>query len=67
MRARSVIVIIAIAMLAVGAKLVLNPPKSEVLSLDAGLDVQQIHKDKNMQKISAQEWGDMSLVFDRNN
>jgi hypothetical protein len=65
MRARYVIGIIVIAVLAVGAKLLLSPPKSEALSSDAGLDVQQMHKDK--QKIPDQNWSDMSLVFDRNN
>jgi hypothetical protein len=66
MRARYVIVIITIAILAVGARLFF-PPKSEALSSDAGLDVQQMHKDKNVQKIPDQTWSDMSLVFDRNN
>jgi hypothetical protein len=65
MRARYVIVIIAIAILAVDTRLFLFPPKSEALSSDAGLDIQQIHKDK--QKIPDQNWSDMSLVFDRNN
>jgi preprotein translocase subunit SecG len=67
MRVRYVIGIIVIAVLAVGAKLLLSPPKSEALSSDAGLDVQQMHKDKNVQKIPDQNWSDMSLVFDRNN
>jgi hypothetical protein len=67
MRARYVIGIIAIAILAVGARLFLFPPKSEALSSDAGLDVQQMHKDKNVQKIPDQNWRDMSLVFDHNN
>jgi hypothetical protein len=66
MRARYVIVIITIAILAIGIRL-LFPPKSEALSSDAGLDVQQMHKDKNVQKIPDQNWSDMSLVFDRNN
>jgi hypothetical protein len=48
MRARYVIVIIAVAILAFGARLFLFPPKSEALSSDAGLDVQQMHKDKNV-------------------
>jgi hypothetical protein len=65
MRARYVIVVIAIAILAVGARLFLFPPKSEALSSDAGLDIQKIYKDK--QKIPDQNWSDMSLVFDRNN
>jgi hypothetical protein len=64
MRARYVIGIIAIAVLAVGAKLLLSPPKSEAISAGAaGLDIQQMHKDK--QKIPDQKWSDMSLVFDR--
>jgi hypothetical protein len=66
MRARYVIVIITIAILAIGIRL-LFPPKSEALSSDAGLDVQQMHKDKNVKKIPDQNWSDMSLVFDRNN
>ena len=67
MRAPHVILIIAIAVLALGARLFLFPPKSEALSSDAGLDIQQMHKDKNMQKIPVQNVIDMSLVFDRNN
>lgn len=67
MRARHVIVIVAIAMLAVGARLFLFPPKSEAISSDAGLDILQMHKDKDMKKIPAQDVSDMSLVFDRNN
>jgi hypothetical protein len=67
MRARYVIVIITIAILVVGARLVLFAPKSEALSSGSGLDVQQMHKDKNVQKIPDQNWSDMSLVFDRNN
>jgi hypothetical protein len=65
MRVPHVIAIIAIAILAVGAKLILFPPKSEAISTDAGLDIQQMHKDR--QKIPDQNWSDMSLVFDRNN
>jgi hypothetical protein len=66
MRARYVIGIIAIAVLAVGARLILFPPKSEAIPADAaGLDIQQMYKDK--QKIPDQNWSDMSLVFDRNN
>ena len=66
MRARYVIGITAIAVLAVGAKLLLSPPKSEATPEGAaGLDIQQMHKDK--QKIPDQNWSDMSLVFDRNN
>jgi uncharacterized membrane-anchored protein YitT (DUF2179 family) len=66
MRAGYVITIIAIAILAVGARLFLLPPKSEAISAGvAGLDIQQMHKDK--QKIPDQNWSDMSLVFDRNN
>jgi hypothetical protein len=67
MRVSPVIVIIAIAILAVGAKVLLSPPNSKAISLDAGLDIQQMHKDKNLQKIPVQDWSDMSLVFDRNN
>jgi hypothetical protein len=60
------IAIIAIGILAVGARLILFPPKSEAISAGAaGLDIQQMHKDK--QKIHDQNWSDMSLVFDRNN
>jgi hypothetical protein len=65
MRVPHVIAIIAIAILAVGAKLILFPPKSEAIAADAGLDIQQMHKDR--QKIPDQHWSDMSLVFDRNN
>jgi hypothetical protein len=66
MRARYVIAIMAIAILAVGARLILFPPTSEAISAGAaGLDIQQMHKDK--QKIPDQNWSDMSLVFDRNN
>jgi hypothetical protein len=65
MLARLVIVTIATAFLAVGTKLFLSPPKSEAISADAGLDIQQMHKDKH--KIPDQNWSDMSLVFDRNN
>jgi hypothetical protein len=67
MRAPHVIAIIAIAILAVGARMFLFPPKSEAIFSDAGLDVYQMHKDKNMQKIPVQDMSDMSLVFDRNN
>lgn len=67
MRAYHVIAIVAIAILAVGARLFLFPPKSEAIVSDAGLDVNQMHKDKNIQKIPAQDMNDMSLVFDRNN
>jgi hypothetical protein len=69
MRARYVIAIIAIAILAVAAKPTLFPPKSEVISSDSGLDIQQMHKDKDkdMKKIPVQDLSDMSLVFDRNN
>ena len=65
MRAPHVIAIIAIAILAVGASLFLYPPKSEAITADAGLDIQQMQKDK--QKMPNQTWSDMSLVFDRNN
>jgi hypothetical protein len=65
MRVPHAIAIIAIAILAVGANLILSPPKSEAISADAGLDIQQMHKDR--QKIPDQNWSDMSLVFDRNN
>jgi hypothetical protein len=47
MRARYVIAIIAVAILAVGARLILFPPKSEAISAGAaGLEIQQMHKDK---------------------
>jgi hypothetical protein len=66
MLARLVIVTIAIAFLVVGTKLFLFPPKiAGAVSSQAGLDIQQMHKDK--QKIPDQNWSDMSLVFDRNN
>lgn len=67
MHARQVIVIIAITILAVGTKLFLFTPKSEAVPSDASLDIYQMHKDKNMQKIPVQDWTDMSRVFDRNN
>ena len=63
MRARYVIAIIAIAILAVGAKLFVFPPKKAALT-QAGLDIHQMHKDKK--DIPIQEMSDMSLVFDHN-
>jgi len=64
---RYAIVIIAITILAVGARLSLFPPKSEAFSSeDAGLNIQQVRKDTNMQKLPVREMNDMSLVFDRN-
>jgi hypothetical protein len=63
---RYVIVIIAITILAVGARLSLFPPKSEAFSSDAGLNIQQVRKDTNMQKLPVRKMNDMSLVFDRN-
>jgi hypothetical protein len=65
MRARLVIVTIAIALLSAGARLFLYPPESEAIIGDADLDIQQMQKDK--QKVPDQNWSDMSLVFDRNN
>jgi hypothetical protein len=65
MRLPQVIVIIAIAILAVGARLFLFPPKSEAISSDAALDISQMYKNK--QNIPVQDARDMSLVFDRNN
>ena len=69
MRARHVIVIIAIAVLAVAAKLLFFPLHNAgaISSQQAGLDVHQMHKDANIQKMPAQDVNDMSLVFDRNN
>jgi hypothetical protein len=66
MRARFLIAIIAIAILAVGARLFLFPPESEAFSSDAGLNIQQVRKDANVQKLPLREMNDMSLVFDRN-
>lgn len=66
MRARYAIVIIAIAILAIGAKLFVFPPKdAAAIYSPAGLDIQQMHKDKK--NIPVREMSDMSLVFDRNN
>jgi hypothetical protein len=65
MRARLLITIIAIAILAVGARLFLFPPESEAFSSDAGLNIQQVRKDVNVQKLPNQKMNDMSLVFDR--
>ena len=63
MRARYAIVIMAIAILAVGAKLFVFPSKEPAVT-QAGLDIHQMHKDKT--NIPIQEMSDMSLVFDRN-
>jgi hypothetical protein len=63
---RYVIVVIAITILAVGARLSLFPPKSEAFSSDAGLNIQEVRKNTNMQKLPVQEVDDMSVVFDRN-
>jgi hypothetical protein len=60
------IVSIAITILAVGARLSLFPPKSEAFSSDAGLNIQEVRKNTNMQKLPDQEVDDMSVVFDRN-
>jgi hypothetical protein len=68
MRARNVTAMIAIAILAVSAKLFLFPPmNAEAISTQAGLNILQMLKDKDMRKIPVQEMHDMSLVFDRNN
>lgn len=64
MRARYLILIIAIALLAVGAKLFVFPPQNAAATY-AGMNIQQMHNDKK--NIPVQEWSDMSLVFDRNN
>jgi hypothetical protein len=67
MRERYITVIVAIGILAVGAKLILLPPKNAgAISSSVGLDIQQVQEDKNVQQIPAQEMIDMSLVFDRN-
>jgi hypothetical protein len=66
MRARYVIAIIAIAILAVGSRLFLVPPESEAFSSDAGLNIQQVRKGVNVQKLPDQQMHDMSLVFDHN-
>jgi hypothetical protein len=63
---RYVIVVIAITILAVGARLFLFPPTLEAFSADAGLNIQQIRKDVNVQKLPVRKMNDMSLVFDRN-
>jgi hypothetical protein len=65
MRARLLITIIAIAILAVGSRLFLFPPESEAFSSDAGLNIQQVRKNTNMQKLPVKKMDDMSLVFDR--
>jgi hypothetical protein len=67
MRARLLITIIAIAILAVGARLFLFPPESEAFSSDAGVNIQQVRKDVNVEKLPNQKMNDMSLVFDRMN
>jgi hypothetical protein len=71
MRIHHVIVIIAIAILAIGARLFLFPPKSEAFSeafsSDAGLNIQEVRKNVNMQKLPNRKVDDMSLVFDRMN
>jgi hypothetical protein len=68
---RYAVVIIAVAILAIGARLFLFPPKSEAFSetfsSDAGLDIQQVRKGVNMQKLPNRKVDDMSLVFDRMN
>jgi hypothetical protein len=67
MRARYLIAIIAIAILAVGSRLFLFPPESEAFSSDAGLNIQQVRKGVNMQKLPNRKMDDLSLVFDRMN
>jgi hypothetical protein len=67
MRAGPLITIIVIAILAVGARLFLFPPESEAFSSDAGLNIQQVRKDVNVQKLPNRKMDDMSLVFDRMN
>jgi cytochrome c-type biogenesis protein CcmE len=67
MRARLVVTIIAIAVLAVATKLIFFPLKNAEAITSQTLDVQQMHKDANMQRILVQDVNDMSLVFDRNN
>jgi hypothetical protein len=66
MRARLLVAIIAISILAVGARLSLFPSESEAFSPDAGLNIQQVRKDVNMQKLPVRKMNDMRLVFDRN-
>ena len=61
--ARYAIVIIAIALLAVCAKLFVFPPGMKPVT-QAGLDIHQMHKDRK--NIPVQEMSDMSLVFDHN-
>ena len=63
---RYALVIIAITILAVGARLSLFPPKSEAFSSDAGLNIQEVRKNTNMQKLPVRKLNDMSLVFDHN-
>lgn len=67
MRERYITVIVAIGILAVGAKLILLPLKNAgANSSSVGLDIQQVQQDKNVRQIPAQEMIDMSPVFDRN-
>jgi hypothetical protein len=66
MRARYVIAIIAITILALGARLSLFPPESEAFSSNAGLDIQQVRNGVNVHKLPVRQVHDMSLVFDRN-
>jgi hypothetical protein len=63
---RYVIVIVAVTILAVGARLSLFLPESEAFSSDAGLNIQQVRNGMNMQKLPVRQMHDMSLVFDRN-
>jgi hypothetical protein len=63
---RYAVVIIAITILALGARLSLFPPKSEAFSSDGGLNIQEVRKNTNMQKLPVRKLNDMSLVFDHN-
>jgi hypothetical protein len=68
MRARLLVIdVIAIAILAIGASLFFFQPESEAFSSNAGLNIQQVRKDVNMQKLPNRKVDDMSLVFDRMN
>ena len=62
MRARYLTAIVAIAILALSAKLMLFPSKNAAaISPQVALDIQQMHKGKNVQTIPAQDMSDMSL------
>ena len=66
MRAHHVIVVVAVLVIVVGAKLFLFPPKKAEADTrtSASLNVHQMHRNINMQNLPVQNMHDMTFVFD---